>query len=142
MSEFEDTPSGFLGTGWSFPPEFGPGGAEVALVSELEDVHQSLVILFSTALGERPMQESFGCKLDAVLFEEMDQALVNRITSLIHDAVLQHETRIQLDEVDVSADASESGVLRIRLDYAILGSNSRYNMVFPFYLNEAVVPES
>ena len=46
----------FLGRGWSFPPEFGPGGAEVAMVAGEEDIAQSLSILFGTALGERVMR--------------------------------------------------------------------------------------
>jgi len=129
----------FLGTGWSFPPSFGAGGAEVEVVSDEEDVHQALQILLATRRGERPMQETFGCNLDAMLFEEMDQALVNRVTSLISDSVLEHEPRVVLQGVDVSP-TGEAGVLRIRVDYSIPGTNSRYNMVFPFYLNEAVVP--
>ena len=130
----------FLGTGWGFPPEFGLGGAELVTVSDVEDIQQALAILFATGSGERPMQESFGCNLDSLLFEEADQGLVNRINSLIHDAVLRHETRIQLLDVDVSADSRNPGLLRIQLDYTVLGTNSRYNMVFPFYLNEAVTP--
>ncbi len=130
----------FLGTGWSFPPEFGPGGAEVAMVSDAQDVHQSLAILFATRLGERPMQETFGCNLDEVLFAQIDHALVSRLTSMIHDAILQHEPRIQLHALDVSPDRHEAATLRIRLDYSILGTNSRFNMVFPFYLNEAKTP--
>lgn len=61
MPERGSIPTSFLGTGWSFPPEFAAGGAEVAMVSEVEDVHQSLAILFATRPGERAMQESFGC---------------------------------------------------------------------------------
>ena len=129
----------FLGTGWSFPPSFGSGGAEVAMVEGAEDVHQSIQILLSTSRGERPMQETFGGSLDSVLFEEMDPALNNRVTTLIHDAILEHEPRVVLHAVDVQA-AGEAGVLQIRIDYSIRGTNSRFNMVFPFYLNEAVTP--
>lgn len=134
-----DGDNSFLGTGWSFPPSFSAGGAEVAVVSDAEDVHQSLQVLLATRRGERPMQETFGCNLDALLFEEMDQGLVTRVTGLISDAVLEHEPRVELSAVDVSPSA-EAGVLRIRIDYSIRGTNSRYNMVFPFYLNEAVTP--
>lgn len=133
-------PQSFLGTGWSFPPEFGPGGAELATVSDVEDVHQALAILFATRRGERAMQESFGCNLDEHLFEEIDHALVNRLTNMIHDAILHHEPRIELLDVRIDVDASEVGLLRIALDYVVLGTNSRYNMVFPFYLNEATNP--
>jgi phage baseplate assembly protein W len=130
----------FLGTGWSFPPEFGPGGAQVAMVADVEDVHQALEVLFATRLGERPMQESFGCNLDDVLFAEIDHGLISSLTSMIHDAILQHETRIELHQLDVSPDPHEAATLRIKLDYTVLGTNSRFNMVFPFYLNEATSP--
>ena len=136
MTPRSPAPPSFLGTGWSFPPSFSPGGAETVMVSGAEDVHQSIQILLATSRGERPMQESFGASLDAVLFEEMDHALVNRVTNLIYDAILTHEPRVDLRAIDVTA--AEAGVLQIRIDYGIRGTNSRFNMVFPFYLNEAV----
>lgn len=129
----------FLGTGWSFPPSFSRDGAEVEVVSDVEDVHQALQILLATRRGERPMQERFGCNLDALAFEEMNQGLVSSITSLINDAVLLHEPRVVLNAVDATP-TGEAGVLQIRIEYSIPGTNSRYNMVFPFYLNEAVTP--
>ena len=69
------------------------------MVSDAEDVHQSIQILLATSRGERPMQESFGASLDAVVFEEMDHALVNRVTNLIYDAILTHEPRVDLRAV-------------------------------------------
>lgn len=130
----------FLGTGWAFPPSFGAGGGEVQTVSGDEDVHQSLAILVATRRGERPMQESFGCNLDDMMFEEITSALANRIESLLTDAILAHETRILLQDVDISQDPDDAGTLIVQLDYTIAGTNSRYNMVFPFYLNEATAP--
>jgi len=130
----------FLGTGWSFPPAFPNGGAEVALVSGSEDIHQSLQILLSTQLGERVMQDEFGCDLNLVLFEEMDQGLVNTITGLITDAILYHEPRITLDNLDVSESSTQQGLLLISLEYTVRGTNSRFNMVYPFYINEASSP--
>src|SRR5205809_1009841 len=76
----------FLGTGWSFPPTFTQGGAEVALVSGAEDIQQSLQILLSTRLGERVMEDEFGCDLHSALFEEVDQSLINTLNGLITDA--------------------------------------------------------
>jgi len=40
-------------------------------------------------------------------------------------------------DVEVSLNQQQDGVLDIRLDYLIPNTNSRFNMVFPFYLNEA-----
>jgi phage baseplate assembly protein W len=129
----------FLGTGWSFPPAFTKGGAEVELVSGVEDIHQSLQILLSTSTGERIMQDDFGCDLNNVLFEEMDQGLVNTLTSLISDAILYYEPRITLDHLDVSESESHQGLLLISLEYTVRSTNSRFNMVFPFYINEAAI---
>ncbi len=130
----------FLGTGWGFPPTFTAGGAEVEMVSGSEDVSQSLQVLLSTRLGERVMQDGFGCDLDSVLFEEIDQGLINRLTSLMTNAILYHEPRITLDRIDISASEAEQGLLLISLDYTIRSTNSRFNMVYPFYLNEATPP--
>jgi uncharacterized protein len=127
----------FLGAGWSFPPRFSRGGAEVEMVSGAEDIHQSLQILLGTQLGERVMQDQFGCDLGGMLFEEIDQGLINRVTALVSDAILYHEPRIKLHGLDISQDSSWHGLLLIRIDYAVRGTNSRYNMVYPFYLYEA-----
>lgn len=130
----------FLGTGWSFPPSFSAGGAGVELVSGPEDIHQSLQILFATQLGERVMQEDFGCEMSSYLFEEVDRNLISGLQETISDAILYHEPRIELDRIEVSASDDEQGLLLITLEYTVLSSNSRYNMVYPFYLNEAVTP--
>lgn len=133
------TDSSFIGTGWSFPPTFTAGGADVALVSGPEDIHQSLQILLSTRLGERVMHDDFGCDLNDLLFEEIDQNLVNRITSMVTNSILYHEPRVSLDHLDVSQHESEQGLLLISITYTIRSTNSRFNMVYPFYINEASV---
>lgn len=130
----------FLGTGWAFPPSFGRGGGEVDMASGAEDVHQSLRILLSTAPGERVMLEDFGCDLRRVAFEEIDQGLVNSLTALITDAVLLYEPRVTLEGVEVATDQAADGVLLITLSYTIRSTNSRYNLVYPFYLTEAATP--
>ena len=128
----------FLGVGWAFPPSFSRGGAEVEVVADEVDVHQSLTILLATRPGERPMHEDFGCALDQVLFEELDQATIERLSAELSDAILRHEPRIAVDALDVTPRVDQAGALEIRIAYRILGTNSRYNLVFPFYLVEAV----
>ena len=127
----------FLGTGWSFPPTFAPGGAGVQTVFGVEDIEQSLAILLATRRGERVMQEDFGCDLSEFLFGEISQGLIGRVRSVIADAILHDEPRITLNDVEVSESRASEGLLLIRLDYTIRATNSRYNMVFPFYLQEA-----
>ena len=84
------------------------------------------------------MQDDFGCDLTDVLFEEINQSLVNSLTSLINDAILYHEPRIILNSLDIGEDHKEPGRLLISIDYTIQSTNSRFNMVYPFYINEAM----
>lgn len=130
----------YLGKGWSFPPAFTRGGADVEMVAGAEDIHQSLRIIFSTEPGERVMQDQFGCDMNSFVFEELDQGLMNTMRQTISDAILYHEPRIKLDDLSISEAADEPGLLLISIDYTLRGTNSRYNMVYPFYLNEANVP--
>jgi hypothetical protein len=44
---------------------------------------------------------------------------------------------VRLVDVEVSPEEANAGVLQIRLDYRVVATNSRYNLVFPFYLQEA-----
>ncbi len=134
------TQPSFLGTGWSFPPTFTKGGGDLIVISGVEDIHQSLQILLSTQLGERVMREDFGCDLNTLLFEEVDQGLVNTLTSMVTDAILYHEPRISMDNLDISQDQSQQGLLLISIEYTVRSTNSRFNMVYPFYINEATSP--
>jgi len=130
----------FLGTGWSFPPSFSRGGGDVDMISGTEDIHQSLQILLSTQPGERLMQDDYGCDMNGFVFEEIDQGLRNTMRRIISDAILYHEPRITLEGLAVSESEAEQGVLLISIDYTVRTTNTRYNMVFPFYIDEASAP--
>lgn len=125
----------FLGTGWSFPPSFANSGHEVHTVSGPEDIEQSLTILLSTQRNERAMQKNFGCNLDEFLFAQLSRELVSRIRSAVEDAIQRYEPRIALNRVEVTGSRSDAGTLLIGIDYTILATNSRFNMVYPFYIN-------
>jgi hypothetical protein len=124
----------FLGTGWSFPPAFDRVGAEVELTSGVEDIERSLEIIFSTALGERIMNPIFGCSLEEMVYEPMTTARIAYIENLLKTAILYHEPRIDADLIEVQPDNLE-GALWIRINYTVRTSNSRFNFVYPFYLN-------
>lgn len=127
----------FLGRGWAFPPTFMASGSEMPLVEGEEDIKQSLQILLSTSSKERIMYSDFGCDLTDYLFEEMDQNLLNGLREMISNAILKHEGRIQVDDVVIQDGGGEQGLLHIIIDYTVRTTNNRYNLVYPFYLNEA-----
>lgn len=130
----------FFGRGWAFPPSFTRGGADVEMVSGAADVRESLQILLGTSPGERVMQEAFGCDLASLVFEELDQGLRSTIERLLTDAILEFEPRIEVDRIDVAGSDDQPGCVIIGVKYTVRGTNSRFNMVFPFYLTEATLP--
>lgn len=130
----------FLGIGWNFPPIFLGNGADVQMVTREEDIRQSLIILLQTRLKEREMCPNYGCDISQFLFEEVDQNLSTQISSCIRDAIFYHEARIKVEDIKVDTHADEPGLLMVSVYYMIKSTNSRYNLVFPFYLNEAAVP--
>ncbi len=126
----------FLGTGWSFPPEFRLDQKDAKMISDEEDIESSLNILLSTKLGERVMVPEYGCNLDELLFEGLTRTLITYVTELIKTAILYHEPRIDVIRIDISETDPLEGMLIIKIDYKIRATNSRRNMVFPFYKEE------
>ncbi len=131
-----ETTKSFLGRGWSFPPEFNRGAQKVKMLEDEADIKSSLEILLSTRLGERVMVPNYGCNLDGLLFKPLNLTLKTYVTDLIKTAILYHEPRIDLNKVEIDPSDELNGVLLIKLDYTIRTTNSRKNMVYPFYKEE------
>ncbi|MCO6161217.1 GPW/gp25 family protein [Flavobacterium sp. NRK F7] len=126
----------FLGTGWSFPPTFKNQTGTIEMVSDENDIFQSLQILLSTELKERIMRSDYGCDLNALLYESITITLLTKIKGIIENAILKYEPRIDLIEVDFYTEDSSNGVINIVITYKIRATNSRKNYVFPYYLEE------
>jgi len=131
----EDT--SFLGRGWSFPPSFNQIHKEVSMVTAEDDINQSLKILLGTKPGERVMNPDFGCDLLQFVFEEITESLFSHIKTVIMDAIIRFEARIEVEDIEVEHDdSSDLGILYITIHYTIRQTNTRHNMVYPFYLLE------
>ena len=131
-----DISKSFLGRGWSFPPEFSKTSEEVEMLEGDADIQSSLEILLSTRLGERIMVPNYGCNLDEMLFQSLDLTLKTFVIDLIKTAILYHEPRIEVNEINLFSDNELEGVLLIDIEYTIRTTNSRRNMVYPFYKGE------
>jgi phage baseplate assembly protein W len=129
----------FLGTGWAFPTRFDGRTLDAVMVSDEQDVRESLRILLTTMPGERVMHPSYGCGLRRMVFEQVNESLLTEIRSLIEKAVLFFEQRIVLERIDFDTDGLFEGVLRIGLFYTLRSTSMRDNMVFPLYLHGGAV---
>ena len=126
----------FLGTGWRFPPAFGRTDRGSLVVSGEDDIRESLRILFATKPGERIMQPDYGCDLHTLVFSDMDTSTITAIQDSIRRAVLFFEPRIVLNGVDVDEARTAEGILLLHLYYTVRTTNTRSNMVYPFYFLE------
>jgi len=127
----------FLGRGWSFPPEFNKKQGEVQMTTDVEDINNSLMILLSTRLGERVMLPEYGCNLEEMLFKPLDLTLVTQMKDIVKKAILYHEPRINILAIDIDQTEELEGEVLIEINYEIRNTNTRSNMVFPFYKGEA-----
>ncbi len=126
----------FLGTGWGFPLEFDAVSKAVRTSSEEEDIAESLRILLATRPGERVMQPTYGCGLHALVFDIANERMVSDIRETVERAILFFEQRIALDRVSVDPGDAYDGLLQIRIHYTIRSTNTRSNIVYPFYFQE------
>ncbi|MEZ4778642.1 MAG: GPW/gp25 family protein [Flavobacteriaceae bacterium] len=126
----------FLGEGWGFPPHFDRKTGTVITTIAIDDINKSLHILLSTRLGERIMVPDYGCNLEELLFQPLDISLKTYIIDLIKTAILYHEPRIDVTKIKLDDSQELEGIIQIEIEYLVRVTNSRGNMVFPFYKKE------
>lgn len=126
----------FLGRGWAFPPAFNYDRGTTDLVEEENDIEQSIRIILGTIPGERVMRPAFGCSLRNFVFESNDPTHKTMLKDAVYDALLYHEPRIKVEEINIEDDTQEFGRFNIHVLYTVIITNTRNNMVFPFYINE------
>lgn len=131
----------YLGTGWSFPPEFSPTTASVRMSSGPQDVAESLRILVSTLPGERAMRPRYGAAFQDLLFASVDTTTQTEFFDRIRIALLEYEPRIAVERLALNTDFLAEGRVELVVDYRLRANNTRYNFVYPFYLEEGSLIE-
>ena len=127
-------PRAFLGAGWSFPVTLTEGG-DVAMVSHEEDIRQAILLILETEPGERAMRPELGAGLAALAFEPLGTTTMALARHRVETALVTWEPRI--DSIEVKAVAArEKGRLDLTIRYRVRSTNTFYNLVYPFHLQE------
>ena len=79
------------------------------------------------------MVPDYGCNLRDMMFDNLDITLKTYIKDLVKTAILYHEARIDVLKIDLDTTNEQNGEILILIDYIVRTTNSRANMVFPFY---------
>lgn len=134
----------FLGQGWAFPPAFNKQLQTVELVAGEQDIEESIRIIIDTIPGERFMFPRFGCGIRKYVFESNDPTQMTMLKDAVYRALLYNEPRIKIDTIEV-ADALSGfehkrgrldGKIYLHISYTVIITNSRSNVVFPFYFEQ------
>jgi phage baseplate assembly protein W len=126
----------FLGRGWKFPVQVDSRG-RIAISEFEDDIRESIRIIVSTSKGERAMRPDFGCGIHDFVFASINMTTIGLIESSVREALTRWEPRIELLKVLVSTEESNVGRLLVGIDYRVRGTNSEFNLVYPFYLTES-----
>jgi hypothetical protein len=127
---------GFLGTGWSFPPKFDKYSKTIVMDNSELDIENSIRIILGTYPGERLMNPDFGCAVKRMSFENLDEGNVTRIEEIVGNALIEYEPRVKFQSIEVLSKNDEEGLIVLQLNYVIIITNTRHNIVFPYYLIE------
>jgi len=99
-----------------------------------EDIRQAIRIILGTNPGERLMRPDFGAGLNQFVFEPLNTTTMAQVKTRVEEALIDWEPRIDVGEVRVSADPSDRNTLLIEVQYRVRATDSRQNLVYPFYL--------
>jgi Bacteriophage baseplate protein W len=137
-------PPGFLGRGWNFPVRHDgrcrdgrclDESCQIQLVPDAEEgIRQSIWMILSTAPGERVMRPDFGCSIHDLVFRINDARTAGAVAAAVRAALALWEPRIDVLDVYAAPDPSRPDRLLAEINYQVRATNSRFNLVYPFYL--------
>nr|WP_042185028.1 GPW/gp25 family protein [Kibdelosporangium sp. MJ126-NF4]CEL16463.1 FIG01132073: hypothetical protein [Kibdelosporangium sp. MJ126-NF4]CTQ90415.1 FIG01132073: hypothetical protein [Kibdelosporangium sp. MJ126-NF4] len=122
----------FLGTGWRFPILPDEAGRLGYAVGE-QSIEHCLRALLLTGTGDRVMRPDFGTRAQESVFAPGSVQNLRDLENSIAEAVRTYEPRVELDEVRAEADPTDETRITVTVVYRIRRSNTKANLVFPFY---------
>jgi uncharacterized protein len=124
----------FVGAGWAFFPMRTDVTGRIVLVTQDQEIEESIRLILATMPGERPMRPDFGCAIHDFVFAPADAATAGQIAFEVRSALDRWEPRAEVVDVQVDFSGADEGTLHIQIGYRIRGTNDPRNLVFPFYV--------
>lgn len=127
----------FLGKGWKYP--ISNENAKIISSEGYDSIKESIMIILGTSKGERVMRPDFGCGINELVFAPNNTSTATLIIFYIKEALLKWEPRIEVLKVNAEPDETEQSKLIITIEYMVKTSNTKQNLVYPFYLEKGGV---
>ena len=133
MSSNDLLDNDFLGVGWNYPVQLDDND-QIKVARAEENIRQSIWMILSTSKGERLMRPDFGCGIHDLLFGVNNASMAPSISRSVREALTRWEPRITVLDVFAMSDPAAPNQLQIEISYRVRSTNSRENLVYPFYL--------
>lgn len=91
-------------------------------------------MILMTRPGERPMRPEFGCRIHELVFDPNDAATSGLARRYVQEALMRWEPRIQVLKITADPDERYPDRLLVNIDYKLIATQGRRNLVFPFYV--------
>lgn len=121
----------FLGQGLKYP--ISVKKARIRTSAGNDSIKESIILILGTTIGERVMRPEFGCRLNEMVFASNDMGTATLIQNFVEEALMKWEPRIKVDEITTTV-RQDSTTMDILIEYTVKSSNSKENLVYPFYL--------
>lgn len=126
---FITTLQDFIGKGLSFPLALTNGKALPSTGWDL--IRSSIHNILAFKLGTRFFLGEFGARIEEMIEEPNDELLQNVITTLINDAILEWEKRVEV--IGIELETITDSQLNINLFIRIKHTHDTENFIWPFY---------
>lgn len=123
----------FLGKGIKFPVQVNPATGRFVLSEGTESIKESVYLILMTQKSERWIRPSFGSRILSYTFMDTSVTRLNMMARELEETILGQEPRISRVDIEVVPQLHK-GCLVIHIDYTTAETNTRDNLVFPFYL--------
>ena len=129
--------SRFIGRGFAFPMRVNATGG-MAMVTDHQELEESIRLILGTAIGERPMRPLFGCGVHDRLFDSINTQTFATVADDVQEAIAMWDPRVDVEDVVVTRHPDHATALLIEIHYTPRAFYDPRALVFPFY----TIPET
>lgn len=124
----------FLGTGVSFPLQIDPATGRFKMSVGKQSVKESIYLILMTQVTERIARPNFGTQTASYVFMDANLTELTIMKRDLATSIMRQEPRVTNVNIETEMQAQQ-GYIMVYIDYVLTETNTRDNMVFPFYLN-------
>ncbi|MEM7113192.1 MAG: GPW/gp25 family protein [Chloroflexota bacterium] len=102
----------------------------IGMVAGAASVRQALLLLLSTAPGERVMRPEYGCHIHRLVFSPNDDTTAGLAIHYVRRAVQRWEPRVDILKIDAFRHEDTPDRLNILLDYRVRATRQVEQLAF------------